>query len=509
MKKTLAIILAMLMCLSILVSCGNNTEPTDTTTATTQGTQASATEATTTAPATESPYDANGFWKDDLPTDLNYNGKEITILYWDDVARPEFEVKELTGDLIGDAIYARNAAVEERLGLKLNWVGTPGSYSVQENYINTAENDVKSGGEFDVFAAYSLSAVTMTLRGLYRDLLPAQNLNFEQPWWPGKLLDDTTINGKLYFCSGDISTNVLQQMYLVLFNKSMADELKLPDLYEIADQGKWTIDKMSELASNAYSDLNGNSVADINDSFGIGLRKNTMFDGFFLGADMRSIEKDANGTMIIADEFTSEKVHDLLTKIVALFHESNYTAFPQTVEGWTNIPFANGQVLFMVDLGNVTSSTDVAGTSVNYGVLPVPKYDEQQERYITGLQSGYTMYSASIAVDDATRDTIGAMIECMASESYRQVIPAVYETTMKLKYSSGENDARMYDLIRAGITFDLGNIFAEPLDSITYFAFREAANNANTNWASIIKAKSRIMQKGLDSLTAKLAALPE
>ena len=90
-----------------------------------------------------------------------------------------------------------------------------------------------------------MSAVTMTLRGLYRDLLPAQNLNFEQPWWPGKLLDDTTINGKLYFCSGDISTNVLQQMYLVLFNKSMADELKLPDLYEIADQGKWTIDKMS------------------------------------------------------------------------------------------------------------------------------------------------------------------------------------------------------------------------------------------------------------------------
>ena len=509
MKKTLAIILAMLMCLSILVSCGNNTEPTDTTTAATQGTQASATEATTTAPATESPYDENGFLKDDLPADLNFGGQKITILYWDDVARPEFDVPELTGDLIGDAIFTRNAAVEERLGIDLNWVGTPGSYSVQENYINTAENDVKSGGEFDVFAAYSLSAVTMTLRGLYRDLLPAQNLNFEQPWWPGKLLDDTTINGKLYFCSGDISTNVLQQMYLVLFNKSMAEELKLPNLYEIADQGKWTVDKMAELASNVYSDLNGNAAADLSDRFGIGLRKNTMFDGFFLGADLRSIEKDANGTMIIADEFTSEKTVDLLTKLVALFHESNYTAFPQTVEGWTNAIFANGQVLFMVDLGNVTSSTEVAGTSVNYGVLPVPKYDEQQERYITGLQSGYTMYSASIAVDDATRDAIGAMIECMASESYRQVIPAVYETTMKLKYSSGENDARMYDLIRAGITFDLGNIFAEPLDSITYFAFREAANNANTNWASIIKAKSRILQKGLDSLTAKLAALSE
>ena len=509
MKKALSLILAILMCVSVLVSCGGKTDPADTTTAATNDTPATTAATTTTVAETESPYDENGFLKDDLDPSLNYNNQEITILYWDDVARPEFEVKEMTGDLISDAIYTRNAAVEERLGLKLKWVGTPGSYSVQENYINTAENDVKASGEFDVFAAYSMSAVTMTLRGLYRDLLPAQNLNFEQPWWPSKLLDDTTINGKLYFCSGDISTNVLQQMYLVLFNKSMAEELKLPNLYEIADQGKWTVDKMAELASNVYSDLNGNAAADLSDRFGIGLRKNTMFDGFFLGADLRSIEKDANGTMIIADEFTSERTVDLLTKLVAIFHESNYTAFPQTVEGWTNAIFANGQVLFMVDLGNVTSSTEVAGTSVNYGVLPVPKYDEQQERYITGLQSGYTMYSASIAVDDATRDTIGAMIECMASESYRQVIPAVYETTMKLKYSSGENDARMYDLIRAGITFDLGNIFAEPLEKITYYAFRKAANDGATNWVSLAKAQSKVMQNRLDALVETLANLPE
>jgi ABC-type glycerol-3-phosphate transport system substrate-binding protein len=323
------------------------------------------------------------------------------------------------------------------------------------------------------------------------------------------MIESVSIGDGYYFLSGDMSTNVLYMMHCMFINKDMFSQFQIDLPYKTVRDGKWTIDKMSELASNAYSDLNGNSVADINDSFGIGLRKNTMFDGFFLGADLRSIEKDANGTMIIADEFTSERTVDLLTKLVAIFHESNYTAFPQTVEGWTNAIFANGQVLFMVDLGNVTSSTEVAGTSVNYGVLPVPKYDEQQERYITGLQSGYTMYSASITVDDATRDTIGAMIECMASESYRQVIPAVYETTMKLKYSSGENDARMYDLIRAGITFDLGNIFAEPLEKITYYAFRKAANDGATNWVSLAKAQSKVMQNRLDALVETLANLPE
>ena len=128
---------------------------------------------------------------------------------------------------------------------------------------------------------------------------------------------------------------------------------------------------------------------------------------------------------------------------------------------------------------------------------------------MTSLEYGYTMYGASIVVNDEDRNAIGALIECMASESYRQVIPAVFETTMKLKYSSGEDDARMYDIIRSGISFDLGRLFAEPLEKLTYYAFREAANNANTNGASVTKAKSRIMQKGLDSLTAKLASLSE
>ena len=354
-----------------------------------------------------------------------------------------------------------------------------------------------------------MSAVTMTLQGLFRDLLPAEHLNVEQPWWPATLMENTSINGKLYFCSGDISTNVLNQMAITLFNKELATELKLPNLYEIVDNGQWTIDKMAELASTAYNDVNGNTTRDLSDRYGIALRKNIMFDAFYVGSNLHSIEKDANGTMIISEEFASEKTHDLLNKLITIFHNSDYTAFPATVEGWTNAPFASGQVLFIMDLANVTTSTELADTSVTYGVLPVPKYDEAQERHMTSLEYGYTMYGASIVVNDEDRNAIGAMIECMASESYRQVIPAVFETTMKLKYSSGEDDARMYDIIRSGISFDLGRLFAEPLEKLTYYAFREATNNANTNWASVTKAKSRIMQKGLDSLTAKLAALSE
>ena len=148
-------------------------------------------------------------------------------------------------------------------------------------------------------------------------------------------------------------------------------------------------------------------------------------------------------------------------------------------------------------------------TTVTYGVLPTPKYDTEQKDHITCLEFGFTMYSASIAVSDQELDMIGAMLECMGSEGYRQVTPAVFETTMKLKYSSGDNDAMMYDIIRNGISFDTGRIFCEPLDKLTFSAFREACNLATPNWASIMKAKGKILQKRLDTLVETLETLPD
>lgn len=502
MKKLLAAILAALTVLTCLTACGNPSEPAETTLSTTTG-ATSDTQTTTTAVTTESIYD------DDLPDELNYNGEELSILYWNDVARVEFEVEEQTGDLIGDAIFQRNAAVEERLGLELDWHGIPGSYWVQEDFVRQAANDVHSGGEFDVFASYSMAAVTMTLQGLFRNLMEADHLNLDKPWWPQSLAENSTVNGKLYFCSGDISTNLLHQMFIMLYNKQLADEYKIPDLYEIVNKGEWTIDKMTELAQGAYSDLNGNSTPDAADQFGISVRQHLVFDSFFISSNLHSLDKDANGTLIMSDELTSEKAHNLVGKVISIFHESPYAAYPTVIEGWSNAGFADGRALFIIDLSNVTSSDEFADTAVTYGVLPTPKYDAEQEKHITCLEFGFTMYSASITVDDAKRDMIGAMLECMASEAYRTVTPAVFETAMKLKYSSDSADSAMYDIIRNGISFDTGRIFCEPLDKLTFSAFREACNLATPNWTSIMKAKGKIIQKKLETLIETLAALPE
>jgi hypothetical protein len=420
----------------------------------------------------------------------------------------EFYAEE-TGDIIDDSIFNRNIAVEKRLGITLEFIEEKGASDNYKTWITAAENDWASDNVYDIYAGYSRSAPLMTLKGMTANLLEYKEFGIEKPWWPEALTTECAINDKLYFCSGDISTNLLNQMFIMLFNKKLAEEYHTPDLYEIVNNGEWTIDKMTELAENVYSDLNGNSIPDAADQFGISVRQHLVFDSFFISSNLHSIEKDANGTLILSDELASEKTHNLVGKVISIFHESPYAAYPTVVENWSNAGFADGRALFIIDLSNVTSSDEFADTSVTYGVLPTPKYDVEQKDHITCLEFGFTMYCASIAVSDQELDMIGAMLECMASEAYRNVTPAVFETAMKLKYSSDSNDAVMYDIIRDGISFDTGRIFCEPLDKLTFSAFREACNLATPNWTSIMKAKNKIIQKRLEALITSLDSLPE
>ena len=438
---------------------------------------------------------------------LNFGGKTFTLLHWDDGYPNEYFVEEQTGDLIADSVFLRNALVEERLGVEIEWIGTHGEWEYQEEFVTKVAADIQSGGEYDAFSTYSLTMATIAMRGFARDLTELAHFDFEQPWWASSLIETSTVNGRLYFCGGDISVSMLREMNCTIFNKDMAAELKIGNLYEMVDKGTWTIDKMSELASTAYSDLNGNATQDINDQYGIASQANWCFDPFYTAAGLLTVEKNENDELIISPDFSSERTQQLVEKLVSVFHHTDYTAFSKKFPEWTNNrPFAEGRVLFIIDSNSVTSSDDFADTTVVYGILPVPKLDEAQEEYYTLVQLAHSMYSVSNAISQEDANMASAVLEYLAAESYKSVTPAAFETTMKLKHASGNDDARMYDLLRETVFFDFGHIYSAPLANIPIFAFRDIVYNGNTNWASLSKAEAKRMQKLLEQIQSAFDA---
>ena len=494
MKKTaryLSLILAALTILPCLVACADTIEPNDDTTAAIASTEA---PAATTAEevTTESPYDENGYLKSSLPDELDFGGAEVTILWWNDVEQPEFFVENTNGELINDAIWQRNTNVEAKMGVKLNWIDTKGQYNSDgENYANYVGNAYASGSDlFDLMSAHSRTMALTAMYGYCADMMKLEHLDFEKPWWPEVMLDTATINESLYFVTGDVSTNSIHQMYAIFYNKDLIKNYSsLVEPSTHVDNGDWTMETLFTMTSGLYNDLNNNQKADKDDFFGF-TSLNWHFDAIYYGCGMTMLEKDPDTTKLlkVADDWTSEKaitlsdtVGEWIKKGDAYLDSNNYA----------NI-FINGNTLLVMARHHDIASK-IADAGFKYGIVPMPKYDKDQEKHITCVGNPVSLYSIYALSKDANR--AAAVLECWASEAYRTTTPAVFETTFKLRLSETSTESRMYDLIRSGVTFDLCRFFNRQLSSMGSEWYKCATTAGN--WAST-------SEKLMKSVPAKL-----
>ena len=494
-EKTTAAILALLMLVMSLAACVNPQDPE----ITTDGTP---------AVSTDTPETTSEFVNDDLPDSLKLNDT-VTFLYWKDVERPEFFVEESQddGNIVNTRISERNKIVESRLDVKLEWDGVNGNFGNQKGFVEAAGNSIAAGGGYDVFAGYSMTAATLAMNGYSRNLLELKHLNFEKPWWPQSLTDTATINGKLYFTSGDISTNMLYMMYATFFNKDILtdqhSDMTLSDMYKLVTDGRWTIDKMIELCDGVYRDENANGVADYEDLYGFETI-DLHFDAFFIGSDLGVLDKTTDGELVISPDLKSEKTITLLEKITNFFYTSGYAFTKGTTAKYSSAAFKSGRVLYTVDRVYIASGTLRDVSDFKYGILPVPKYNEEQNGYKTCMAFPFTLYSVSVKAKDA--DAAAAVLECLGSESYRRITPALFEQSMKVRYSESPDDSMMYDLVKKSIVMDLARIFTTPLNNNSYAPFRNAVkDNTAAGWSRNMSQLTPVLNGCLKKINAAMA----
>lgn len=502
MKKTR--ILALFLCVItvlISVSCAKGTGASETT-PTAQNSDSSTLPSQNnnaggdmTAPAER--VDANGFLLDDLDPSLTFGGEEFTLLYWSDREREEFYVENLTGDLVNDALYTRNQAVEERLGITFTYATAKGNGSNVAPFAQKVSTSISAGDHaYDMIAAHSVTIGMCAAQRLLYNLHEIDHLDFDKPWWPDTLIDEATVNDKLYFASGDISANVLYKMYVTFFNKEMLDSYQLENPYDLVNSGKWTIDKMISMCTDIYSDTDGNGSKNVCDQYGL-YAYTLHADAFLAGSDIITLD-NVDGMLTFTEDFLGEKTQNLQEKLQNFFRNTN-DAYLLTANDDTSQYFRTGLSLFWVD--RCDKAISFSGGDISYGIIPIPMYDEEQESYRTLLGNPFSLYA--LPQDCRKPDVLGAVMECMASESYRTVSPALYELSLKVKYSQDDVAAQMYDIARNTVIFDLGRIFLNSL-SAPYERWQEALVG-NVAWMT----KSKAMRNPWSKQAAKLLEIYE
>ncbi len=488
-----ALVLAILMLITALVSCApdKDTEVGDETTLPVES---------------ETQGEESTIVKDDLPEGLNYANKPFIFLAWNQ-STTEYFTEGTTGDIVDDAIYNRNLTVESRLGVRLDYKLLDGNSSSFNQFCATAENSILAGGgDYDAIACYSRSAGVLTVKGVLSDLLDSQYLNFEKPWWPDSLLELNTLNDSLYFMSGDIATSLIYQLTFLIVNNNLLDTLSLSNPQELVGEGNWTIDQMMAMCEGVYSDLDASGTKSLNDRYGLVVSNHPLLDAFFFGSGTEYIATAADGSLTISDKYFTEKNISLVDSLNKLIWTDNDGIYNRS---FTNAINAQGTSLFYVVLGATLASTEFRNAAFEYSILPSPKFDQSQENYRTAVGFPHSMYCVPIDAKDA--EMSGAVMECLAYESYRTVTPALFDTAFKYKYTNTRLDADMFEIIRSTVQFDLCRFFFDALGgdgNSPIRTLRQQVEN-NTNIFASQRAKlEKLWSNSLENIYNTIIKLP-
>jgi len=496
MKKLTAVLLLLCMCLTSLIAC-NSTDESEVTTPSNDVTTPAAGEVTST-----------GISEDVTQGDLG--GATIKILAWEDAPNLEFEYDDSNVDqsTINDAILQRNINVEERLKCKLEFVYAKGNYDNKNIFLTKAESFANGDeGEFvDILTAYSMTAALCSTKGLSANLMnytkEEGGLNFEHPWWPQSLIKEAMFDDMLFVCSGDISTNLLWLMQTMYFNKDLLISYYGEDapktLYDLANNGKWTIDKFYEYSANIYSDLNDDGKKSTGDQFGYAIDWNGYYDDFYVAAGFKMCVRDTDGKLVISEEWGGEREDTFADTLV----EFTFTNDAFLGSGVADM-FTSGKVLFTNNRAKF-AKTSREKSEIEYGILPMPKYDEAQENYSTNIGFGYSLYSISSTSEQP--ENAALVLESMAAQSYKHITPVLFEDALKVRYSPELEDAMMFDILRSSLAFNAGMIYCTPLENYPWTVWRGTISAGSTSYSTKIKAGRSKAQGLLDKLILDLQA---
>jgi len=96
--------------------------------------------------------------------------------------------------------------------------------------------------------------------------------------------------------------------------------------------------------------------------------------------------------------------------------------------------------------------------SSDFGILPMPKYNESQPSYIS-LANPWGTFFVGMPVNESDVDGTSFMMEAMAYTSYDQVRPQMCDNMIKQKVARDEQSIEMINTIFDTSYIDFGSIY--------------------------------------------------
>ena len=240
----------------------------------------------------------------------------------------------------------------------------------------------------------------------------------------------------------------------MFFNKNLVENNRLDDPYQLVRDGKWTLDSFNTMAVMTAADLNGDAEITADDQFGFTWQDALGGTVFYYGCNEMLTKTDKNGTPIVT--VGSEHSTAVYDKIVSII--SNKDAYYQGSDNdevmWV---FYEGRALFYTEV--LDRAKRLRPYDVDFGILPLPKFDETQEEYVQFVD-GWCLSPVVIQQNAASPERTGWILQALAEASNDMLVDTYYDLVLTGKALRDDESAEMLDIVVINYVLDNCDLYS-------------------------------------------------
>ncbi len=369
----------------------------------------------------------------------------------------------------GDPVLASRADCRRAVEEKYNTHIISKSYTSKELF-EAAKVAYNSDMYLADLMAIELSDVgAYHAEGLLANLYSLPHSDFTEEYFNASSVEASTFKNGLYAVAGAACLNP-DYLECVYFNKDIATAIGADSLYDAVSDGSWTWDKFGELANLAASTgvLGHGAFAD-----------NNIFiphAALSMGISYVSNEPGSVPKVNYLDGELYDRAKGIVNKLMKLIYKDN--SFSGKRGNVIREEFSTGNLMFLVDSLCLTSL--ISDSTDNWGILPMPKYDEADEGYITPMTDNSPVFCA--LVNTPGYETSGLILRAINAAAYEYTLNAYKNYSLNYILRDSQS-AQMLDIICESPHVDFAHVYASGfsyLDDASYGAVKKAVTTKTT-----------------------------
>ncbi|MCL2517996.1 MAG: hypothetical protein FWF15_05480 [Oscillospiraceae bacterium] len=398
--------------------------------------------------------------------EMNFNNAVINIgaadhskdgysIFWAVENYCDAYAAEQNGDPINDALYLRNQRVEEELGVTIN-IQPLGTFVTAGNNL---QKIIMAADDIVDIAFMNGNFMSKYLGSdMIIDLNSIPNVDFSHSWWDQHSVKEFNLFGTMRIVTGDISINTNFAQVAYFFNKKIAENYKLENMYELVRKSEWTVPKMIEMSRSVAHDVNGDGIMDEADFYGLLAHSYETLYSTIAGG-VRLTTKDREGVPQIT--VNTERTANIVEMLTPFLLDGNVTIIdnPKYAHVFNDLmmpTFLDNRALFFTN--QILIGMELRNMDADFGVLPEPKFDSAQENHYTVLSSYWATYII-VPTTNNKFDITGHVLEAMGFYSQQYVTPAYIDTTVFNKTLRDDDSAEMMRIIMDNRYYDLAYLY--------------------------------------------------